>query len=74
VNALHPIYLLKTLLDQLIVRAASKRVAVVVTASNLAMYPFAGLLTYSCTKTFASFLGEGLSQELAQKNIDCMAW
>ena len=47
--------------------------AIVVTSSGFAMRPFSGILSYSCSKTFASFLAQGLSYEFAGK-IDCLAW
>ena len=70
-NALHPIYTAKVLLDQLLER--KKKPAIVITASVLGSTPTAGILDYSCTKTFADFLGRGLSYELDCK-IDCLSW
>ena len=43
------------------------------TSSGAATRPFAGFLTYSCSKSFASFLAVGLSYELRGK-VDCLAW
>lgn len=47
---------------------------IVVTSSAASNRVFAGMVTYSCVKTFASFLGEGLHYELKQHNIDVLAW
>ena len=47
--------------------------AIVVTSSGLGCRPIAGSVAYSCTKTFASFLAQSLSYELAGK-IDCLDW
>ena len=47
--------------------------ALVITCSGLGIYPVPGVITYSSTKSFASFLGVGLSYELEGK-IDCMSW
>jgi len=44
-----------------------------VTSSGLGCRSYAGILTYSCTKTFASFLAQGLSYELKGK-VDCLDW
>lgn len=53
--------------------ARKKLGAIVVTCSGLGRYPVPGVITYSSSKTFASFLGVGLSYELEGK-IDCMSW
>jgi short-subunit dehydrogenase len=47
--------------------------AIVVTASGFASRPIAGSITYSATKTFASFIAEGLNHELKDK-IDFMSY
>ena len=47
--------------------------ALVITSSGLGSVPVAGILDYSCAKTFASFLAQGLSFELEGK-VDCLAW
>ena len=44
-----------------------------VTSSTLGDRPIAGTMTYSATKSFASFLARGLSYELAGK-VDCLDW
>ena len=44
-----------------------------IVASVLGTKPTAGILDYSCTKTFVDFLGRGLSFELEGK-VDCMSW
>ena len=71
INALQPIYTTKVLIDQMIAR--NHLGAMVVTSSGLGSKPVAGCLDYSCTKSFASFLAEGLNYELKGK-VDCMAW
>jgi short-subunit dehydrogenase len=45
----------------------------VTVSSGLGAFPCAGNLTYSCTKTFVDFLGQGLNYELKNK-VDCMSW
>jgi len=64
-NALHPIYLTKALLKQILERNA--RTAIVVTSSGLGSAPIPGILAYSCSKSFSSYLAEGLSMELKDK-------
>lgn len=71
VNAIQPAYTAKVLIDQLLAR--KQRSAIVVTASVAGIRPIAGSLIYCCTKTFATFLGDGLSHEVKDK-IDCLAW
>lgn len=72
VNTLQPMYLAKALIDQLVERAHPS--AIVVTSSGLGLVPIAGCIAYSCTKSFAGFLAEGLAWELKEKKIDCLAW
>jgi len=72
INALHPIFTAKALVDQLSKR--NHQSAIVITTSSLAYKPFPGFLTYSCTKTFACFLAQGLAYELKSKKIDCLSW
>jgi len=57
--------------DKLVNR--KKKPAIVIVASVLATKPTAGILDYSCTKTFVDFLGQGLSYELEGK-VDCISW
>ena len=47
--------------------------ALVVTSSGLGSAPIPGCLDYSCSKSFASYLAEGLNYELKGK-VDCMSW
>ena len=54
VNAIHPIYLSKVLLNQLLKR--TKRSAIVVTSSGLGSVPIPGTIIYSASKSFSSFL------------------
>lgn len=51
----------------------AKRSAIAVTSSALAMYPMSGILPYSMSKTFSSFLAEGLNVELKDK-VDVMSF
>ena len=51
----------------------AKRSAIVVTSSALAMYPMSGILPYSMSKSFSSFLAEGLNIELKEK-VDVMSF
>lgn len=71
VNALHPIYLIKALLNSILKRNA--RTAIVITSSGLGSAPMPGILAYSCSKSFSSFLGEGLNWELKDK-VDVLSW
>ena len=70
-NALHPIYTTKVLIQQMLAR--NKRSAIMITTSMAAHRPLAGVTTYCATKSMASFLAQGLSYELEGK-IDCMSW
>ena len=65
INALHPIYLCKALLPNLLSR--TKRSGIVITSSGLGSVAVPGILTYSASKSFSSFLGQGLSTELKSK-------
>ena len=71
INTLHPIYTAKVLLDQIINR--NHLAAMVVTSSGLGSRPIPGCIDYSCGKSFASFLAEGLNYELKGR-VDCMSW
>jgi short-subunit dehydrogenase len=71
INTLHPIYLIKALLDKILARPIKS--AIVVTSSSLAKAPIPGFLAYSCTKTFSSFLAEGLNYELEDK-VDVLSF
>lgn len=71
VNAMHPMYLTKALLPQLLARG--KKSAIVTTSSVMGQRPMGGFLTYSATKSLASFIAIGLSYELEGK-VDVMAW
>ncbi len=62
VNALQPIYTAKVLIDQMINRG--KLSALVITSSGLGALPVSGILDYSCSKSFANFLAQGLNFEL----------
>lgn len=72
VNALHPMFLAKVLVNQMLLR--ERRSAIVVTSSAFGQRPIGGAsIVYSATKSLVSFLGVGLSYELESK-IDVMAW
>jgi 17beta-estradiol 17-dehydrogenase / very-long-chain 3-oxoacyl-CoA reductase len=71
VNAIHPVYLLKVLLNQLLAR--KQRSGIIITSSGVGSFPAAGMITYSASKAFASFLGQGLNYEL-KDSIDVMSF
>ena len=71
VNGLHPIYLAKALLPQMLSR--NKRSSIIVTSSGLGTVAVPGVLTYSMCKSFVSFLAKGLAIEVGDK-IDCLAF
>lgn len=71
VNAVHPIYTAKVLVEQMLAR--NHLSAIVVTSSGLGTNPYPGILTYSCTKVFVDYLARGLNFELKGK-IDCLSW
>ena len=47
--------------------------AIVVTSSGLGSRPISGCLTYSATKSFATFIAEGLNFELEGK-VDVISY
>lgn len=55
INALQPMFTAKVLLDQMLAR--NHLGAIVITSSGLGSLPIPGCTDYSCTKSFASFLG-----------------
>ena len=65
-NTLHVIYTVKVLLNKLVQRHTERGVksAILVTSSGLGCLPLSGFLTYSCSKSFVSFLAQGLHIEL----------
>ena len=72
VNALHPTYLAKALINQLLARG--KKSAIVVTSSVFGQRPTGGAsIVYSATKSLARFLAIGLSYELEGKS-DVLSW
>jgi 17beta-estradiol 17-dehydrogenase / very-long-chain 3-oxoacyl-CoA reductase len=71
INALHPIYLLKALLNQLLAR--KKRSGIVITSSGLGSVPVPGVISYSAAKAFSSYLGQALNIELRSK-IDVISF
>lgn len=71
INVMQPIYTAKALVDQMLSRKHLS--AIVITSSGLGSMAIPGCVDYSCGKSFATLLGEGLNYELAGK-IDCMAW
>lgn len=70
--ALHPIYLAKAFLETLIGR--SKRSAIVITSSRLGTFPVPGLIPYSASKSFASYVGQALHVELKHRNVDVLSF
>lgn len=69
INTLHPAYLSKVMAPQLNARFAKKgqKAAMVFVSSLASVVPSPGNLTYSATKSFCSYLGEGLSYEFEGK-------
>jgi len=72
INALHVAYFAKVMVSQLSSR--SKRSGLVVTSSGLACLPIPGSITYSASKSFASYMAEGLHYELKDKNVDVLSY
>jgi short-subunit dehydrogenase len=64
-EALHPVYLLKSVLSQLISR--KKKSCVILTGSGIGSAPMPGFLAHSMSKVFTHFLGNGLSLELKDR-------
>jgi short-subunit dehydrogenase len=76
INVLHVVYSIKALLPLLEKRfeAHKQRSAILVTSSGLGSIPFPNMLTYSASKSFASFLAEGLNYELKDRGIDVISY
>ena len=53
VNAIHPFYLCKVMMNKLIARDRS---GIVIMSSNLAALPVSGFAPYSSSKVFTSYL------------------
>ncbi len=64
-EALHPVYLLKSMLSQLLSR--SKKSCVILTGSGIGSAPIPGFLAHSMAKTFTHYLGDGLTLELKDR-------
>ena len=75
VNALHVVYMTKLMVPVFVERFNRKKMrgAIIVTSSGFASRPISGSITYSATKTFASFIAEGLNHELKEK-IDFLSY
>merc|ERR1740117_2847372 len=75
VNALHVIYMTKIMVPVFVERfnKKKKRGAIIVTSSGLGSRPVSGTITYSATKSFASFIAEGLNHEL-KESIDFLSY
>ena len=76
VNSLQVVFTAKVLLQHMAERSkqTGKRSAIMVTSSGLGARPMSGTIVYSATKSFASFLAEGLSFELENDHIDVMSY
>jgi len=72
INAVHPMYTAKVLVNKLIKRAEPS--AIVVTSSGLGGRPVPGCAAYSATKACSSYMAQALSYELAEHGIDVMSW
>lgn len=55
INALHPTYLCKVLLDKMLNR--KKRSGIIITTSQMGSFPAAGFIPYSAAKAFSCFFG-----------------
>ena len=64
-NALHPIYLVKILLDRMYKR--TKKSAIVFTSSVSGLMPMPGLATYSATKALVRYMSTALKVELKNR-------
>ena len=75
VNALQPIYVIKTMVPNLLKRYDEHKVksAIIVTSSGLGARPVSGTISYSAAKSFSSFVAEALDVEFKGK-IDCMSY
>mmetsp|Transcript_31931 Transcript_31931/g.42276 ORF Transcript_31931/g.42276 Transcript_31931/m.42276 type:complete len:117 (-) Transcript_31931:196-546(-) len=71
INALHPMYTAKVMVNQLLAR--EERSAIVVVSSGLGGRPIPGCVTYSAAKACSSFMAQALSYELREK-VDVMSW
>lgn len=69
INTTHVIFTIKVLLENMIQRhnQHGKRSAILVTSSVLGTLPLSGTITYSASKSFVSFLAQGLNYELKNK-------
>lgn len=71
INAIHPTYLCKALLPQLLAR--KKRSGIIIMSSGLGSVAVPGVISYSASKSFSSFLGEALHTELKDK-VDVLSY
>jgi len=71
VNTMHPAYMFKVLIKQLLAR--EKRSAVVVTSATIGDRAMAGSSVYAGTKSFTNFFGQAMHYEHKDK-IDIMSW
>ena len=71
INALHPMYTAKVMINQLLER--KERSAIVVVSSGLGGRPIPGCVTYSSAKACSSFMAQALSYEVRDK-IDVMSY
>lgn len=75
VNAVHVLFLLKVMINQLVKRYELRKLpsAVVITSSVAGQYPLCGISTYSAVKTFATHLAKCLNYEFRGK-VDIMSY
>ena len=68
-NAMHVVYTIKVLASQLLERfeTQQQKSGIMVVTSGLGAMPLPGLLIYSASKSFSSFIGIGLSYEMRGK-------
>jgi len=76
INALHVAYLARLFTPYFVKRFKDHNVrsGIAITSSGLASWPAAGMISYSSTKVFASYLGEGLYWELRDKGVDVISY
>jgi len=76
VNCIHVSYLIKALLPHLTSRPTNQesKSAIIIISSLAGESPAPLSLTYSCTKSFATMLAEGLNFELQAHKIDVMSY
>lgn len=75
INANHMVYAAKALVEQLVKRyeTKGKKSALVVVSAMMALCPVSGATTYAASKSFTSYMAEGLNYELGGK-VDVISY